>query len=95
MKTLRTKPMLWDIDAEIEKIEAKLKTSVPGTALTRCCMDVNLMKKEGLRPTADYMERGHGMVWSLAVGVMSLPKRFFYGHTIREVVRQARKAGAV
>ena len=81
--------MKWDIDKAIKSFEAP--GLAPGTTITRTLMDVEIMKREGLKPTADHIKNGQGMVWSVAIGRMGLPKVFFYGLTIRAAFLRAKK----
>jgi hypothetical protein len=81
--------MKWDIDTELLKLEPE---TIAGTQIVRVYMDVSIMLKEGLRPTPAQKERGAGLVWSIALGQIRMPKAFFYGQTIRQAFLRACKA---
>lgn len=61
----------------IRRLETVMKVrwgvAVPGTVLSRC-----------LGPTTE-----DGLMWSLGVGMLSMPKKFFVGKTIPECLAQA------
>lgn len=71
--------MKWDIDKEIKKLE---HYSVPGTMITRVLVSKELCEKYNLPEP----EKGKEsiLVWCIAIGLISMPKRFFYGETIKE-----------
>jgi len=79
--------ILWDIDEELETIEAKF--GVPGTIIQRVLVDPNFMKAYGLTPTPEQLKRFSGVVWCIGIGQMQAPKKFYYGHTLREAVTNA------
>lgn len=81
--------MRWNIDKSLALLE--VGQSVPGTILQRTIMDTSLMAQEGLKPKPEHVERGHGVVWSLGVGLAYERKLFFHGYTIREAYLRARK----
>lgn len=85
--------MKWDIDAEVEALESC--TIIPGTTISRVCMDLKTMKLYGVVPTAKQQEsrRDGGFAWCLAIGRANEPKAFFYAQTILEAVEKAKKAG--
>lgn len=78
-------------------------TSAPGTAITRVSMDTSLAEEYGIELTEEdedphlphnyHLSRFKEsiMVWCLSVGVMRMPKAFYYGRTIRECVEKAEK----
>jgi hypothetical protein len=81
--------MRWNIDKSLAALE--VGQSVPGTALQRVLMDAAIMIQEGLKPKSEHLERGHGFVWCLSIGLAYERKFFFHGHTIREAYLRARK----
>lgn len=81
--------MKWDIDEKLAQLEND--TGAAGTMITRCIMDVDLMTREGVKPTAAQRERGHGNIWCIAVGRALMPKAMFYGQTIRTAFLKALK----
>lgn len=72
------------IEKAIESLEKEF--SVPGTQLSRV-----LATKEFLKEQNIHTEEKELLVWCLSLGTMGLPKKFFYGKTINEVIRRARK----
>lgn len=81
--------MKWNVDRTIEKLEPSMALTVPGTRFERVIMDTSLMKQYGVKPTPAQVKRGHGILWSMSLGVMGCPKAFFYGQTIRELCLKA------
>ncbi len=81
--------MKWDIDREIAALEPDF---LKGTTISRILMEVGSMKRDGVKPTPEQVERGHGTVWCLGLGQQHLAKAWFYGQTIREAFLKARKA---
>ena len=80
--------MKWDIDKEIAKMEP---ASMPGTSFSRALLELDIMKREGVRPTAKQKERGLGWVWCLSIGQTHMAKAFFYGQTMRQAFLKAKK----
>ncbi len=84
--------MKWNPDKAFAQLEATLPTNAPGTELRRIVMETRVMPEHGLKPKTADVAAGQGLVWCLAIGVMQMPKRFFYGRTIREAYLKARRA---
>lgn len=65
-----------NIDERIARLEEKIPSILKGTIIQRC-----------LKPGD-----GAGIHWSIAIGVMTEPKLFFYGDTIHEALLEAEEA---
>lgn len=72
------------VENAIESLEKEF--TVPGTQLSRV-----LATKEFLKEQDIHTEENNLLVWCLSLGPMGLPKQFFYGKTVYEVFRRARK----
>ena len=81
--------MNWDIDKALTALE---DSSIPGTAINRVLMDLDTMKREGIKPTPAQVERKCGFVWGLSIGRQNDRKVFFHAHTIHEAFLKARRA---
>lgn len=81
--------MRWNIDKELAQFEPE---TAAGTSITRIIMDLTMMKREGITPTAAQIERGTGVIWCLGIGYCYSPKAFFYAQTIRSAFLKARRA---
>jgi len=73
------------IEDRIARLERGLQ--IPGTVLQRIMMDNALCEKEGIIPTG----RESTLVWSLGLGAICAPKKFFRGVTIEETVTAAER----
>jgi len=86
--------MKWNVDKALFRLEVAIGLGPghsPGTMASRALTDVTIMKREGVKPTPEEVEKGYAMIWCLTVGQMLMPKRFFYGRTIREAYLRARR----
>jgi hypothetical protein len=79
----------WDIDKALQKLEP---IRAAGTMIERAMVEVDVMKTKGVKPTPLQVEKGYGMLWCVGLGIMGMPKAFFYGQTIRQAFLRARKA---
>lgn len=75
------------IEQKIAKLEQGF--TVPGTIISRTLMDVPLARQYGVFVPQSYTRRSI-MVWSIAVGLLNMPKQFIvHGGTIGEAVNKA------
>jgi hypothetical protein len=74
------------LEQQIAALEATIE-GVSGLTITRCIMDSSLLDKFEITPPTEVKESY--LVWSVAVGRMLMPKRFFYGWTIAEALDRA------
>lgn len=81
--------MKWDIDKALKALE--LEYIVPGTSFSRVLLDVGLMEREGMKPTAKEKEDRSIRAWCFGIGRLLEAKEFFYGRTIREAYLKARR----
>ncbi len=78
-----------DIDKEIEQIELDIP-SVSGVSISRCMLDVRMFEEQGIKlKEGDNKEAV--LVWCLSVGVMNMPKTFYYGRTIKDTIKRYKK----
>ena len=81
---------LWDIDLEILILEKNI-SSLPGTTISRVLIDDNFAKLKSIKLTAKQQKCKGGLIWALSLGHMQEPKFMFYGQTIKNVIKQAKK----
>jgi hypothetical protein len=60
-------------------------------ALEKIDMSINNHTLPGTQLVRCFFEENEGIMWSLSIGHIALPKTFFVGKTIEECVRQAEK----
>lgn len=81
-----------DIEKRITAVETEMKrwgVTVPGTTISRVLLDTTLCQKEGVQlPDNDEAKEAY-LVWSVGLGMMSYPKKFFHGMTISDALDQA------
>lgn len=80
--------MKWDIDKALRSLE---DSPTPGTSYTRVDLTLELLKANGIKPTAEQLERNGGYVWCLALGHIHGPKLLTYGVNTRECYLRARR----
>lgn len=79
-----------NLEKEVLQLEAKL-TNPPGTMINRGLLATSLRKKMGL-PHKKGSSNSCTLVWCITLGGLGLPKRFFYGDTIRAAIQQAKRS---
>jgi len=83
--------MKWDIDKALKALEDGSRIS--GTTVSRIQISgEDHALKFGIRFTAAERERGCAFVWCLALGIIQLPKLFFYDREIHGAYIKAKKA---
>ena len=63
--------------------------SAPGTTISRVLVSNEILRRHGVATVGD--DRETVLAWSLGIGNLQMPKRFFYGLTLQEVFKLARK----
>lgn len=74
------------IDERMRALEGNL--ICPGTTITRVFKPSD---PGGKVVKGKWQPPEHGLQWCVAIGVMEMPKKFFYGDTIDEAVKEAEK----
>lgn len=82
------------VEAFLRKLEMETTSivpghQVPGTILQRVMVQNSILRERG--STVDGPDHESTLAWSLAIGPMLMPKRFFYGLTLQELFTGARK----
>lgn len=75
------------VESFFTKLEAGQET--PGTVAQRVLCRNDTLRQNGVR--VEGPDHESTLAWSLGIGVLAQPKRFFYGLTLQELFTLARK----
>ena len=75
----------------VESFLTKLESgqSAPGTTLQRILCQNDILRQNGVK--VEGPDNASTLAWSLGVGALFEPKRFFYGLTLQELFTLTRK----
>ncbi len=82
------------VEAFLKKLEKETTSNepgqqVPGTVLQRVLVQNLTLKQHGVKVSGPDNESS--LAWSIGIGPMQMPKRFFYGLTLQELFTLTRK----
>lgn len=75
------------IEKALERLESG--QSVPGTQIVRTLAEVGILRRAGIKVPAEKQDKDAILVWTVGIGPLVEPKRFYNGLTVKDALMRA------